>query len=99
MTYLGIKYQTADRWTEAKSRWNISTTDASTRFWAVSYSWGNIFSMHQINNHNAYNGGGYTHTFGCAICKESGGVITRVSNIVAFTATTDHSLTKRKELF
>ena len=99
ISYLGIKYSTVDRWSENKTRWNISTTGSSTQFWAGAYNWQTLFKMHNTGSMNAYNGGGYTHTFGCAIFKESGGIITRVSNIAAFTANHGDDLTRKKDLY
>lgn len=93
--YLGIKYDTFNHWPAAKCRWAISTTYASTPFWSGSYSWSSIFSTHQTGQLSSFNGGGYTHTFGCAIFHETGGNIKRVSNIVSFTIRTDNLLTKR----
>ena len=80
--YLGYYTNAADHWVLNKCRWNISTTSSITRFWGQAYTVANVFPRHN----GKYTGGGYTHTFGCAIFKEeSSGYITRVSNIAAFT--------------
>lgn len=86
--YLGYINQADNAWPVAKCRWAISTTSSITRFWGGSYTAANVFPRHN----GKYNGGGYTHTFGCAIFKETnnaavdaGKYITRVSNIAIFT--------------
>lgn len=99
--YLGIKYYTPDRLLEGVCRWDISTTTPETQFWGGDYEWDDIFHMHQHQNAHlpTWNGGGYTHTFGCAIFEDTGSVITRVSNIVIFNLTNDGRITRKPTMF
>ena len=99
--YLGIKYYTPNRLLEGICRWNISTTTPETQFWGGDYDWGDVFHMHQHQNAHlpTWNGGGFTHTFGCAIFEDTGSVITRVSNIAIFNLTNDGRITRKPTMF
>lgn len=70
--YYGYVTEAADAWPLNKCRWNISTTSSFTQFWGGTYLPTTLFTQRTVNGYKRYNGGGYNHTFGCAIFKESG---------------------------